>query len=110
MTYICTCPIESKETNRIGIYNVGKQCALLVLDLSVFALAFRCVVSGYTIPSSGLRIDFEDPPNSNLIATVVPSHITEQGLIELNNINVCILYDYEYIYIKDNHDENTCTL
>lgn len=91
-------------------WSLGKQCALLVLDLSVFALAFRCVVSGYTIPSSGLRIDFEDPPNSNLIATVVPSHITEQGLIELNNINVCILYDYKYIYIKDNHDENTCTL
>lgn len=46
-----------------------------------------CVVSGYTIPSSGLRIDFEDPPNSNLIATVVPNHITEKGLIELNNIH-----------------------
>lgn len=86
-------------------WNLGKQCALPVLDL-----AFRCVVSGYTIPSSGLRIDFEDPPNSNLIATVVPSHITEQGLIELNNINVCILYDFKYIYIKDDHDERTCTL
>ncbi|XP_022314761.2 laminin subunit alpha-like [Crassostrea virginica] len=46
-----------------------------------------CVVSGYTIPSSGLRIDFEEPPNSNLIATVLPNHIRETGLIQLNSTN-----------------------
>ncbi|XP_061192514.1 laminin subunit alpha-like [Saccostrea echinata] len=46
-----------------------------------------CVTSGYTIPSSGVRLDFEDPPNDNLIATTLPNYITETGLIELNNTN-----------------------
>ena len=59
-----------------------------VLVINGPVLMSSCVVSGYTIPSSGLRIDFEEPPNSNLIATVLPNHIRETGLIQLNSTNV----------------------